>query len=55
MSKESWYDGKTSDHDIVTISVGDDYIVEYDRSRGMYRVSIFEHGHFLDEIWFDEY
>lgn len=55
MDKESWYASKLSDMDIVTISESDDWIVDYDRERGMYRVSYFEDGHFKDEHWFDAY
>lgn len=54
-SYESWYASKLSDMDIVTISVSDDWIVDYDKSRGMYRVSHFEDNHFVDEHWFDAY
>ena len=53
MSKESWYSGKSEY--IIRIDISDDFIVDYDKSRGMYRVSIFEDGHFLDEVWFDAY
>ena len=37
------------------ISETDDWIVDYDRERGMYRVSYFEDNHFVDEHWFDAY
>ena len=40
---------------LIRISESDDWIVDYDRERGMYRVSYFEDGHFKDECWFDEY
>lgn len=40
---------------LIRISESDDWIVDYDRERGMYRVSYFEDGHFKDEHWFDEY
>ena len=40
---------------LIRISVSDDWIVDYDRERGMYRVSYFEDGHFKDEYWFDCY
>lgn len=33
----------------------DGWIVDYDRERGMYRVSYFRDGHFWDEVWFDAY
>lgn len=55
MSKESWYAGKLSDMDVVRIVDSDGFVVDYDKSRGMYRVSMFEAGHFCDEIWFDAY
>ena len=32
----------------------DSYIVEYDITKGKYRVSYFENNHFTDEIIFDE-
>ena len=38
---------------LIRISESDDWIVDYDRERGMYRVSYFEDGHFKDEYWFD--
>ena len=53
MSKESWYKGKPED--IVRIDISDNFIVDYDKSRGMYRVSYFEDDHFVDECWFDAY
>ena len=53
MSKESWYKGKPED--IIRINTSDDFIVDYDKSRGMYRVSYFEEDHFVDECWFDAY
>lgn len=40
---------------LIKISESDDWIVDYDRERGMYRVSYFEDGHFSDEFWFNEY
>ena len=40
---------------LIRISESDDWIVDYDRERGMYRVSYFEDNHFKDEHWFDEY
>lgn len=55
MSKESWYAGKLSDMDAVTILNTDDWVVNYDKSRSMYRVSHFEDNHFKDECWFDAY
>ena len=38
---------------LIRISESDDWIVDYDRERGMYRVSYFEDGHFVDDCWFD--
>lgn len=38
---------------LIRISESDDWIVDYDRGRGMYRVSYFEDNHFKDEHWFD--
>lgn len=40
---------------LIRISESDDWIVDYDRDRGMYRVSYFEDNHFKDEHWFDCY
>lgn len=40
---------------LIKISESDDWIVDYDKERGMYRVSYFEDGHFVDEFWFDAY
>lgn len=55
MDRETWYASKLADMDIVTISISDDWIVDYDKSRGMYRVSYFEDNHFVYEHWFDAY
>ena len=38
---------------LIRISESDDWIVDYDRERGMYRVSYFEDYHWKDEYWFD--
>lgn len=40
---------------LIRISESDNWIVDYDKERGMYRVSVFEDGHFKDEFWFDAY
>ena len=40
---------------LIRISESDDWFVDYDRERGMYRVSYFEDGHYKDEYWFDCY
>lgn len=41
--------------ELIRISESDDWFVDYDRERGMYRVSYFEDNHFVDEHWFDCY
>lgn len=51
---KSWYT-KTDLSSIIRISESDNFIVDYDKSRGMYRVSVFDDGHFWDEFWFDAY
>lgn len=38
---------------LIRISESDNWIIDYDRERGMYRVSYFEDYHFKDEYWFD--
>jgi hypothetical protein len=40
---------------LIRISESDNWAVDYDKERGMYRVSHFEDNHFKDEFWFDEY
>lgn len=40
---------------LIKICISDDFEVDYDKSRGMYRVSVFEDYHFWDEFWFDAY
>ncbi len=40
---------------LIRISESDDWIVDYDTERGMYRVSYFEDGHFVDQHRFDCY
>lgn len=40
---------------LIRIASSDDFIVDYDHSRGMYRVSVFKDYHFQDEYWFDAY
>ena len=40
---------------LIRILESDDWFVDYDRDRGMYRVSYFQDNHFLDECWFDAY
>ena len=40
---------------LIRVAINDDWIVDYDKERGMYRVSYFQDNHFQDEIWFDAY
>lgn len=40
---------------LIRIFEGYNWIVDYNKESGMYRVSRFENGHFCDEIWFDCY
>ena len=40
---------------LIRICVSDDFTVDYDKDREMYRVSIFKDNHFIDEYWFDCY
>ena len=42
------------DNNLIRILESNNYTVDYDKGRGMYRVSLFENGHYQDEIWFDE-
>ena len=51
---KSWYD-KTDLSSIIRISESDNFVIDYDKSRGMYRASYFEDDHFVDECWFDAY
>ena len=37
------------------VSESDDFVVHYDPMKGMYRVTVFNNGHFYDEHWFDAY
>ena len=53
MSKESWYAGKPKD--VIRLDESDNFVIDYDKSRRMYRVSIFNDSHFCDEFWFDAY
>lgn len=43
------------ENNLIRIAESDDWIVDYDRSRGMYRVSYFHDNHFVDEYWFDAF
>lgn len=38
-----------------TIVMGDDFTVDYDEDRGMYRVRFFEDNRLTNECWFDAY
>ena len=40
---------------LIRISESEDFIIDYDKERGMYRVSVFNDGHFQDEYWFEGY
>lgn len=46
---------KSVENNMIRISESDDWIVDYDKGRGMYRVSYFQDNHFVDEYWFDAY
>ena len=43
------------ENNMIRISESDDWIVDYDKGRGMYRVSYFQDNHFVDEVLFDAY
>lgn len=40
---------------LIRISESDNWIVDYETERGMYKVSYFEDGHFVDQCRFDCY
>ena len=40
---------------LIRIAISDDWIVDYDKERCMYRVSYFQDNHFQDEFWFGAY
>ena len=40
---------------LIRISKSYDWVVDYDRDRGMYRVSYFQDNRFIDEHWFDAF
>ena len=40
---------------LIRIDVCDNWTVDYDRERGMYRVSYYRNGELVDECWFDAY
>ena len=37
------------------IALTEDFIIEYDKTKGMYRVSYFQDNHFVDDVIFDQY
>lgn len=41
--------------DLIKIYENDNFIVDYNKDRGMYRVSVFEDNRFWDECWFNAY
>ena len=40
---------------MIRIAENENFVVDYDKDKGMYRVSIFEDSHFQNEFWFDAY
>lgn len=40
---------------LIRICESEDFVVDYDKDRGMYRVSAFTDYHFMNEYWFDAY
>lgn len=52
-AKESWYAGHPKD--MIRLAENDNFIIDYDTRRDMYRVSYFVDNHFKDEFWFDAY
>lgn len=48
-----WY--SYNPKDVVRVYEDEYVAVDYNKSGKMYRVTIFEDGHFVDEFWFDEY
>lgn len=48
-----WYNYNPKD--VVNVYEDEYVVVDYNKSGKMYRVSIFEDCHFVDEFWFDEY
>ena len=40
---------------LIRISESENWIVDYDTQRGIYKVSYFENGHFVDQYRFDCY
>lgn len=48
-----WYN--CNPKDVVSVYEDEYVAVDYNKSSKMYRVTIYEDGHFKDEFWFDEY
>lgn len=48
-----WYNYNPKD--VVRVYEDKDFIVDYNKSGKMYRVSVFDDDHFKDEFWFDAY
>ena len=48
-----WYNYNPKD--VVNIYEDECVAVDYNKNGKMYRVTIYEGGHFKDEFWFDEY
>lgn len=48
-----WYN--YNPNEVVRVYEDECVVVDYNKVGKMYRVSIFEDGHFKDEFWFDEY
>ena len=40
---------------LIKIFENDNFVVDYDKDNGRYRVSYFEDYHFKDDSWFKEY
>lgn len=41
--------------ELIKICESDDWCIDYDIEHGMYRVSYFEYGHFVNDYWFNAY
>ena len=53
LSKELWYTGNPKD--FIRVCESENWVVDYDEKRSMYRISYFEDNHFKDEYWFESY
>ena len=40
---------------LIRVAQGGDFIVDYDKNRGMYRVSVNDSDYYINEFWFDAY